>query len=185
MLILKRSSWGALALVFLFFMLECFVNPLKAQYGQGFESAELASTARRAADAMRQWHKKHGSFPSLDQDINKALKFVFEKTSGSSLNPNTQITYAGSVHVLENLRMSVDASIKNAPIEEWKRTPPASWNAPANSTVILTDGDDQFLIWSSIQSGGPMLDSNNRCLFIYQNLAPAPSEESDEQANGS
>ncbi len=162
-------------------MLSSLTLPAHAQYGQGFDSEYLLSTARRSADAMREWHKKHGSFPNLDQDINKALKFVYQKITGSALDPSTQITYTGNIHSIENIRFLLDQSITNAPVEQWKTNPPESWTAPPNSTVILTDGKDQFVVWTSVISGGPMRDSNNKCLFIYDNLAP--KTDSDDSAD--
>lgn len=167
-------------------MLTSLSLPAQAQYGQGFDSEYLLSTARRSADAMREWHKKHGSFPNLDQDINKALKFVYQRITGSALDPSTQIIYTGNIHSIENIRFSLDQSISNAPVEQWKTNPPESWTAPPNSTVILTDGKDQFVVWTSVISGGPMRDSNNKCLFIYDNLAPkqASDDESNSEESG-
>lgn len=155
------------------------VSSVYAQYGQGFESEQLHAVALRAGDAMRAWHKKNGSFPNLDQEVDDALKYVCEKVNGSPVSSTTQVTYTGNVHSIDNIRMTVDRSITNAPIEEWKSRPPVSWTAPANSTVILTDGKDQFLIWTSIISGTPMRDSNDKCKFVYGKLKPTVKEEDD------
>ncbi|MDX2107636.1 MAG: hypothetical protein SFY67_14645 [Candidatus Melainabacteria bacterium] len=154
-----------------------------AQYGQGFDSEELHAVALRAGDAMRAWHKQHGSFPNLDQDLDKALRFVCEKVNGAPVSSTTQVTYSGSVHSIDNIRMTVDRSITNAPIEEWKSRPPATWTAPANSTVILTDGKNQFLIWTSVISGTPMRDSNEKCKFVYGKLKPAVKEDEDSDTS--
>ena len=132
---------------------------------------------------MREWHKQHGSFPNLDQDVDKALKFVCEKVNGAPVSSTTQVTYSGSVHSIDNIRMIVDRSITNAPIEEWKSRPPATWNAPANSTVILTDGKNQFLIWTSVISGTPMRDSNEKCKFVYGKLKSAVKEDEDSDTS--
>lgn len=157
--------------------------PVCAQYGQGFDSEELHAVALRAGDAMREWHKEHGSFPNLDQDVDKALKFVCEKVNGSPVSSTTQVTYSGNVHSIDNIRMVVDRSITNAPIEEWKSRPPATWTAPANSTVILTDGKNQFLIWTSVISGTPMRDSNEKCKFVYGKLKPLVKEDDDPDSS--
>lgn len=148
-----------------------------AQYGQGLDAEELHSVALRAGDAMKEWHKEHGSFPNLDQEVDEALKFVFEKVTGAPVPPTTQVTYTGSTHSIENIRMSVDRSIRNASIEELQKHPPSTWTAPANSTVILTDGKDQFLIWTSVVSGTPMRDSNDKCKFVCGKLKPSQKED--------
>lgn len=160
------------------------ISPAVAQYGQGFDSEELHAVALRAGDAMREWHKQHGSFPNLDQDVDEALKFVCEKVNGSPISATTQVTYTGSVHSIDNIRMIVDRSIRNAPIDEWRSRPPATWTAPANSTVILTDGKNEFLIWTSVISGTPMRDSNDKCKFVYGKLK-TPAASKDDDANSS
>lgn len=163
--------------------LSCFaVTRLSAyaQFGPGFDSEGLHSVALRAGDAMREWHKQHGSFPNLDQEVDEALKFVCEKVNGAPVSATTQVTYTGSVHSIDNIRMCVDRSIRNAPIEEWKSRPPNTWTAPANSTVILTDGKNEFLIWTSVISGTPMRDSNDKCKFVYGKLKPTQKEDADD-----
>ncbi len=159
------------------------ITSVDAQYGQGFDSEELHAVALRAGDAMKEWHKQHGSFPNLDQEVDEALKFVFEKVNGAPVPSTTQVTYTGSVHSIENIRMSVDRSIRNASIEELQKRPPSTWTAPANSTVILTDGKDQFLIWTSVVSGTPMRDSNDKCKFVCGKLKSSQKEDDAEAAD--
>lgn len=147
--------------------------PAICQYGQGILSGQVYATARTAGDALRTWHKQHGAFPNTPAGIDSALRFVYAKVLGSPPEPRQQITYTGTKHSLGNLVMAYDPTIRNAPIAQWKINPPEAWSAPANSTVILTDGADQFLIWSSVLNGVPMRDSDNKCIFIYDNLSPS------------
>ncbi len=147
-------------------------SPVNCQYGQGILSGEVYATAKTSAEAMRAWYKKNGSFPRTPSDIDSALRFVYTRVLGSPASPTQQIAYSGTKHSLGSLIMAYDPTIRNAPIDQWRIDPPETWNAPANSTVILTDGESQFLIWSSVLNGVPMRDSDNRCMLIYDNLSP-------------
>jgi hypothetical protein len=151
------------------FILIC---PASAQFGQDLLSGSVFSTALRSGDAMRRWYQQHGTFPTSDTDVDNALRYVYSQITGSPVEPDKRIVYTGNVHCIGNLRLCMDPTVRDAPIEQWRNTPPESWHAPANSIVILTDGGNQFLIWVSVINGVPLRDADNRCMFIYDKLTP-------------
>ena len=134
--------------------------PAPAQYGQGFLDGTLASSAVRAVDAMREWHQAHGSLPSSDADLRALLLSIYQRISGTS--PSQPMTYEGNSRVLGTIRLTLDPTIRNAPIAVWKTNPPENWMQPANSTNILIDGEHQYVIWTAELNGAPMRDANKK-----------------------
>jgi hypothetical protein len=168
---LKRNELLPFVLLLVFLVVSA--PSLQAQNPQGFIDSIVWSNAQRVADVMRGYHKKNKKFPQNIVEQDRALIQIYKEVAGSSPDSGQQITSDGEYRALGNLRIATNAIIRNAPLQQWRRMPPENWRAPAGSIVVITDGQSQFLIWCASANSVPIRDSNNLCMFIFDNLEPA------------
>jgi hypothetical protein len=150
-------------------------DPARAQYGPGLGQGDLLRQAKEAAAFMRNYRKSHDHLPQLTSEIDDALLQIYKAVNISSPDSTVTVQSSNNLRTYYNLAMAVDPSIQGLSIVNGQVRPPDSWNAPPNTLVILTDGQDQFVIWIAGLNYKPMLDpTSNQPMIIRQDLAPAP-----------
>jgi hypothetical protein len=156
-------------------------QPARAQFGQGILDGTIFNGALTAAKALRSYYRDNQQLPRDPNAQDKVLVAAYQNINGCPPDPTMPITTVGTYRVLANLRIATVETIRDAPIEQWRQYPPDNWIAPANSIVMMTDGNNQFIVWCAALNGVPMKDANNRCLIIYDKLKPMDDNEKPAQ----
>jgi hypothetical protein len=130
----------------------------------------LPQYMQTVAGIMRQYYKSNGRMPQFESEMDKALLEIHNRLN---INPaDTTKMFAkseGAYRVFGNVRMCLENSINNANAMNWRNIkPPENWSAPAYNIVVLSDGNDKFLIWVAGVDGRPLRDSSNRTLIVYE-----------------
>jgi len=125
---------------------------------------------------LRHYRKTHDHLPRLQPEIDDALLMVFKRVSNVPANTTVVPQSVGTYRVYYNLRMKFDQSIRAIPYINGQIQFPGSWTAPAGNVVIVTDGENQFMIWRAGMDGHPSLDpETNTPLVINETVDPQGS----------
>lgn len=145
-----------------------------AQVPQGFGQGQVLDNMKAASASMKAFYKEHGNMPSSQADFDSLLKGLYsEELSGSRIQASTD----GAYRVLGDYRITLDRTVANMDPEIWRKNPPERFNGmPANTVIILSDGEKTYAIWGAAFSGNPILDSNNRALIIYKKMEDEPAK---------
>lgn len=133
------------------------VVPAVAQIMYNPSNADYVTIQRMqtAGQFLRGYFAKNGHLPQTPQEVDGALSALADDDPSSGSPPKEPNTKG-------YFRMYLDPSINPALGEQWKRSPPGSWQAPLNGIVtIIVGGDNYYLIWGSGMNFGPILDPNN------------------------
>lgn len=135
--------------------------------------AELIRELNLAAGAMRTYRKTHDTFPALQPDLDDALKAMFKAVSFTPANTAIVPQSLGNFRTYYQFAIAVDPSIRSLPIINGQYKPPSSWNAPAHTIVVFSDGQNQFAAWVAGQDGKPIDDPTSHVpLIIYETIDP-------------
>jgi hypothetical protein len=179
----KRSACrisAALAAIFLTVVFACMAQ---AQFngGMGLGQFDLIRQVRQSAEALRQYRQSHDHFPRQQAELDEALLTVFKQVAIA--RPNTTvfpqsnnifrtyaqfaIAYDPTIHLIPVINGQIQ--IDNA----WTST----WSMPVNTIVMVTDGNNQFVVWAAGADGKPLQDPNtNTPMIIDETVAPASSQ---------
>lgn len=153
--------------------------PCQAQGGMALGQQDLIRQVREAAAAMRQYRLTHDHFPQLQPELDDALMTVFKRVSltpgDTTIVPQSRNTY----RTYYQFAIAMDPSIRSLPLVNGQVVKfPDSWNAPAGSIVLLSDGQNQFAAWAAGQYGTPINDpTTNIPLIIYETVDPKPASD--------
>ncbi len=148
--------------------------PCHAQMGVG--QSDLIRQVREAAAAMRQYRKTHDSFPQLQPDLDDALMAVFKHVSMTPADTRLVPQSVNTFRTYYQFAIAYDPSIRSLPVINGQIKVPSSWIAPANSVVLLSDGENQFAAWVAGFDGKPINDpTTNIPLIIYETIDPNPA----------
>ena len=155
------------------FLLAFCVRPAIAQFGQGLLSGTYQAGGSTMVEVLRQYYKDHQHMPQNMDEIDDVLCKSYEAIGGCKVNLlNTPIESWNAYRILGSMAMKYDPSIINAPLDIYATHPPENWMLPGGKIVVLSDGNNGYLIWYATLSGGPMMDDNNHYMMRAGNFAP-------------
>jgi hypothetical protein len=137
-----------------------------AQFG-GTQPEQMQMAAR----ILKNYCKEKGHLPYSQEEMDDVLIRMYTQINGNPpdfTNPNMAGKPAtqGPWRILDNVRIKLDGGARNAPISQWRRNPPDNWIVPWPSIVIVTDGQEDFYIWSSGTGTTPIVDASNQAIII-------------------
>jgi hypothetical protein len=148
----------------------------QAQSMMGFGQEDLIRQVRETAAAMRQYRKDHDRFPELQPELDDTLKTVFKRVSLSQADTTIVPQSRNNFRTYYQFAIAVDPGIRSLTVINGQIKPPNSWNAPPNSIVILSDGQNQFAVWAAGMNGSPINDpTTNVPMIIHETIEPQPA----------
>ncbi len=140
---------------------------------------DLIRQVREAAAAMRQYRLTHDHFPQLQPELDDTLMTVFKRVSMTPGNTTIVPQSRNNYRIYYQFAIAMDPSIRSLPLVNGQVVKfPNSWNAPAGSIVLLSDGQNQFVAWAAGQDGTPISDpTTNIPLIIYETIDPTPAAD--------
>ncbi len=105
--------------------------------------------------------------------------FGFDCSFGLSLPCQAQSPLLGEAELIRELNLAAGAmrtyrkTHETFPAFNGQYKPPSSWNAPAHTIVVFSDGQNQFAAWVAGQDGKPIDDPTSHVpLIIYETIDP-------------
>lgn len=138
----------------------------RAQFG-GTQPAQMQMAAR----ILKSYCKEKGHLPYSQAEMDDVLVRIYTQINGNppdfnSPNMADKPATQGPWRILDNVRIKLDGTARNAPIAQWRRNPPDDWIVSGPSIVIVTDGQEDFYIWSSGTGTTPIVDASNQAIII-------------------
>src|SRR5262249_12637326 len=127
-----------------------------AQMARGYGDFATIQNMELAGRFMCDYYKKNGHLPQSPQEVEAALDTLSQKVPFSPDLPPKP-----GFRVL--FRLTMDPSVNEGSIEQWRQKAPSGWDAPINGIVtILENGDNRYVIWGSSSNSffSPITDPN-------------------------
>jgi hypothetical protein len=116
--------------------------------------------------ALQDYFKKHGHLPQAGGELDDALKAIYSKLNGAE--PSQQPAAEKEFHVLGNIMLGVNNSLKSTTLDDLRKNPPANFKAPQNRIVVSITDANQFLVWYSASDGRPAVDALGQAIILRQ-----------------
>lgn len=145
-----------------------------AQMPMGINEAPLFTQMQQIAGALRSYYGQSGTFPQQPQDEDKMLNYIYGTVFGGSAKEQ-DFHQNGRYRVLGSMWTDCDQTIRDIPVDMWRKRPPENWSAPANTIVILTDGESRYMIWAASLNGTPIMNSDQQTIIFSAKLSHDPS----------
>lgn len=147
-------------------------RPAQAQ-AEALGLGELIREVRETVAACRDYRNSHERLPQFSSELDELLFNVFKRVSLTPANTMLTPQSVGNFRVYYQFAVTFDSSIRGLPVINGQLQVPPAWQAPANTIVIFSDGENQFAVWAAGGDGRPILDpTTNVPMVVTQTVDP-------------
>lgn len=131
----------------------------------------LARQMREASAALREYCKTNGKFRHDEEGMIAVLRYVFPRVYLGPPKSSMYPGHTGQHCTLGNLWIGYDPEINHLEVVEDQIQVPSSWYAPADTIVMLTDGQNSFVVWAADDDGHPVPNPDTKTPLVIRETA--------------